>query len=165
MTEDEKTTEIFIEAYLEDMKKRHGVMDLSSISSEDVHRMIVKNLITYIPDSSHKYRLTEYAWSFKGFEAERKEISDRKELETNQMQSVINTNSNVQKSNIAQIKFQNKYLLLTAFTAIFILISIVQKFGDKSEQQLQDIKTELQKIDTTLKNIQPFHVRIDSSKK
>ena len=78
-------------------------------------------------------------------------------------QSVIDTNVNAIVATNAQIKFQNRYLLFTGLTTFFILITVYQQCRDKSVQELQGIQIELQRIDTTLKNIQPFLPAKDSS--
>ena len=47
---------------------------------------------------------------------------------------------------------------------LFILVTTYRQCQDKSPQELQGIKIQLQKIDTTLKHMKPYILEKDSAK-
>jgi hypothetical protein len=95
----------------------------------------------------------------KGLDALDEEIN--KGTATRLEESIIETNQSVRDANRATIsgigyqeKFGNRSLIIGAITTLFILVTIILSILDKTPQRLQDIKTVMQKQDSTLKNIQ-----------
>jgi hypothetical protein len=124
-------------------------------------------MIEYPKESGYFYLTGEgrYFISKGGYAGRAIEREKMSKLNEDQIKSVINTNKSVDETNTFQKSFGNKSLIIGALTMIFILTTTYQQCSDKSEQELQGIKIQLQKIDTTLKHIQPFPLEKDSSMK
>jgi hypothetical protein len=94
--------------------------------------------------------LTSEGWKFISFEEERKlkaeEIDQklkREKLEENQIQSVLDTNSSVRRTNVTS-------LILASISTIFIVISTINQFTDTTSEELHSISQKLQRSSNIL---------------
>lgn len=175
ITTEQEKLESLAEIILTEIREQGGSINLGTrlesvfennrTTQERVSRLLFAHGLTIIPyfDNPLHHRLTKDGWNFETFKKEREELEKNKRLEAEQKQSVIDTGKSVITSNTFQRGFGTRYLILTGFSALFVLINVYQQCRDKSAQQLQGIQKELQRIDTTLKHIQPFVLVKDSS--
>ncbi|MDQ2721088.1 MAG: hypothetical protein M3Z26_15175 [Bacteroidota bacterium] len=99
--------------------------------------------------------LTKYGWVFTSFEKERNEIQERKKLETEQLQSVIDTNKSVKTTNTViqknanwQTKIFAGTLVISAITAMFATLSYIK--GNELNKRIEQLEKQLQQ-----KSVQP----------
>lgn len=124
-------------------------------------------------------RLTSKGWIFEGFTLQREKIKlqikkehDKHILELKQLQSVIDTNNSVKKTNefiLENSKRQNNLtissIIVAATSALFVLASIFVQSMDKTSKEAEQIKQQLKKQLQIEEQMQKSQKGIDSSLK
>lgn len=181
MTDEQREVEKLVEQVLEHMKNDVGSVEFDKLSylghleNKVRRRMMTKGLITQpFANKSNLKTLTEYGWTFPGFDKERKEIAEKKELERKQIQSVIDTNESVKSLNTKtetfytkQVNYNNIQKLLTlviflsaAVSAIVATCNYLYPKNSYIKIQLDTANHQLQF--QRLENILKFHLEKDS---
>ena len=104
---------------------------------------------------------------YKGFcerEKERiRKLNEKEALEKTQIESVITTNTAVQNSFDWQSKFSKRSLWLAFLSIVFIAITALLQFLDKTPQRIEELKQEVKETSQTLKDIQSSLKEVNSS--
>lgn len=124
-------------------------------------------------------RLTTKGWAFIGFEQQRQklELQQRKDdekhyLEVKQLQSVIETNNSVQRTNdfvLKNSRTQNKLtissIIVAAASALFAFGAMYATLRNTTDEELKLLRQQLQKQSQIQEQIQQSQRGIDSSMK
>ncbi|MGN6401400.1 MAG: hypothetical protein ACTHMD_13160 [Flavisolibacter sp.] len=115
-----------------------------------VRRLRIKGLISqHDIENAFVYNLTNYGWTFEGFEAERKRQQKKEILEDEERQSVIDTNKSSKRSNFWSPFFAG----LAAFIAFLTFLNELR--SDKLQQTpLQQFQQQMKLQDSVLQTLQ-----------
>ncbi len=96
-------------------------------------------------------------------EREEAEAEERKRLEKEQIQSVIDTNDSVKITNAIQKKLGIASTIMALIATFFIFVSTWQQCSDPTDMRLQGIQEEMRNTKKSIDSIVLFQQRTDAS--
>jgi hypothetical protein len=175
MNENIKLQEQRIELIVEKMRDAYGKINFkqhvrplfaesdSEFYVATIRRMSIKGLIILEVGSGSDYNLTDYGWTFKGFENEKVEKERNERLERVQKKSVIETNRAVQRNIVTQERYAKRSIYIALASLLFIGITGWMQYRDNTEQEIKDLRLQVRKSTQSLDSIKLFIHNIDSS--